>query len=116
MISGAAVSLYAAVAVASIVRIRVFVLYVLLAVTGACAAGYAGGVACLNVMGQLTERRTRQHRFVIEGKLFDPGRQGNDAVLPGSRAIRRCQGDGSDRHRGGAAEDRALGRIATRRA
>ena len=41
MISGAAVSLYAAVAVASIVRIRVFVLYVLLAVTGACAAGYA---------------------------------------------------------------------------
>ena len=41
MISGAAVSLYAAVAVASIVRIRVFVLYVLLAVAGACAAGYA---------------------------------------------------------------------------
>ena len=40
MISGAAVSLYAAVAVASIVRIRVFVLYVLLAVTGACVAGY----------------------------------------------------------------------------
>ena len=40
MISGAAVSLYAAVAVASIVRIRVFVLYVLLAVAGACAAGY----------------------------------------------------------------------------
>ena len=40
MISGAAVSLYAAVAVASIVRIRVFVLYVLLAVTGACTAGY----------------------------------------------------------------------------
>ena len=40
MISGAAVSLYAAVAVASIVRIRVFVLYVLLAVTGAGAAGY----------------------------------------------------------------------------
>ena len=41
MISGAAVSLYAAVAVASIVRIRVFMLYVLLAVTGAGAAGYA---------------------------------------------------------------------------
>lgn len=41
MISGAAVSLYAAVAVASIVRIRVFMLYVLLAVTGACGAGYA---------------------------------------------------------------------------
>ena len=41
MISGAAVSLYAAVAVASIVRFRVFALYVLLAVTGACAAGYA---------------------------------------------------------------------------
>ena len=40
MISGAAVSLYAAVAVASIVRIRVFMLYVLLAVTGAGAAGY----------------------------------------------------------------------------
>ena len=40
MISGAAVSLYAAVAVASIVRMRVFVLYVLLAVTGACVAGY----------------------------------------------------------------------------
>ena len=40
MISGAAVSLYAAVAVASIVRIRVFALYVLLAVAGACMAGY----------------------------------------------------------------------------
>ena len=40
MISGAAVSLYAAVAVASIARIRVFVLYVLLAIVGACAAGY----------------------------------------------------------------------------
>ena len=40
MISGAAVSLYAAVAVASIVRLRVFVLYVLLAVVGAGAAGY----------------------------------------------------------------------------
>ena len=40
MISGAAVSLYAAVAVASIVRLRVFVLYVLLAIVGAGAAGY----------------------------------------------------------------------------
>ena len=40
MISGAAVSLYAAVAVASIVRLRVFALYVLLALAGACAAGY----------------------------------------------------------------------------
>ena len=40
MISGAAVSLYAAVAVVSIVRMRVFALYVLLAVTGACVAGY----------------------------------------------------------------------------
>ncbi len=41
MISGAAVSLYAAVAVVSIVRLRVFVLYVLLALAGACMAGYA---------------------------------------------------------------------------
>ena len=40
MISGAAVSLYAVVAVAAIVRARVFVLYVLLAMAGACAAGY----------------------------------------------------------------------------
>ena len=40
MISGAAVSLYATVAVASIVRVRVFVLYVLLAMVGAAAAGY----------------------------------------------------------------------------
>ena len=40
MISGAAVSLYAAVAVASIVRVRVFALYVLLALAGAGAAGY----------------------------------------------------------------------------
>ena len=40
MISGAAVSLYAAVAVASIVRARVFLLYILLAMSGACAAGY----------------------------------------------------------------------------
>ncbi|NIR28249.1 MAG: permease [Gammaproteobacteria bacterium] len=40
MVSGAAVSLYAAVAVASIVRTRVFMLYVVLAMVGACAAGY----------------------------------------------------------------------------
>jgi uncharacterized membrane protein YraQ (UPF0718 family) len=40
MVSGAAVSLYAAMAVVSIVRTRVFILYVLLAMTGACAAGY----------------------------------------------------------------------------
>lgn len=40
MISGAAVSLYAAVAVAAVVRLRVFVLYVALAVVGAIAAGY----------------------------------------------------------------------------
>jgi len=40
MVSGAAVSLYAAVAVASIVRLRVFALYVGLAMAGACAAGY----------------------------------------------------------------------------
>ena len=40
MISGAAVSLYVAVAVASIVRVRVFVLYVLIAMVGAGAAGY----------------------------------------------------------------------------
>ena len=40
MISGAAVSLYAAAAVVSIVRLRVFVLYVLLALIGACLAGY----------------------------------------------------------------------------
>ena len=40
MISGAAVSLYAAAAVVSIVRLRVFVLYVLLALVGACLAGY----------------------------------------------------------------------------
>ena len=40
MISGAAVSLYVAVAVASIVRVRVFVLYVLIAMVGAAAAGY----------------------------------------------------------------------------
>lgn len=41
MISGAAVSLYAAVAVAAIVRARVFALYVALAVLGAVVAGYA---------------------------------------------------------------------------
>ena len=43
MISGAAVSLYVAVAVASIVRVRVFVLYVLIAMVGAGAAGYVAG-------------------------------------------------------------------------
>lgn len=41
MIAGAAVSLYAAVAVAAIVRLRVFGLYVGLAVLGAMAAGWA---------------------------------------------------------------------------
>ncbi|MCE2457541.1 MAG: permease [Dehalococcoidia bacterium] len=41
MISGAAVSFYSAVAVAALVRIRVFILYVLLALLGACLAGYA---------------------------------------------------------------------------
>ncbi len=40
MISGAAVSFYAAAAVVSIVRPRVFVVYVLLALAGACLAGY----------------------------------------------------------------------------
>ena len=40
MISGAAISLYSAVAVAALVRARVFILYVLLAMSGACAAGY----------------------------------------------------------------------------
>ena len=40
MISGAAVSLYVAVAVVSLVRIRVFALYVLLAMVGAALAGY----------------------------------------------------------------------------
>ena len=40
MISGAAVSFYSAVAVAALVRVRVFVLYVLLAMSGACLAGY----------------------------------------------------------------------------
>lgn len=41
MIAGAAVSLYAAVAVAAIVRLRVFLLYLGLAVLGAMAAGWA---------------------------------------------------------------------------
>ncbi len=41
MVSGAAVSLYAAVAVAALVRPRVFALYVALAVAGAIAAGLA---------------------------------------------------------------------------
>ncbi len=40
MISGAAISLYSAVAVAAIVRARVFALYILLAMLGACVAGY----------------------------------------------------------------------------
>ena len=40
MISGAAVSLYAAAAVVSVVRPRVVALYVSLALTGACVAGY----------------------------------------------------------------------------
>lgn len=40
LISGAAVSLYAAIAVASLVRPRVFALYVALAVAGACISGY----------------------------------------------------------------------------
>ncbi|MDE0711115.1 MAG: permease [Rhodospirillales bacterium] len=44
MVSGAAVSLYVAVAVASIVRIRVFVLYVGIAMSGACAAGYVAAL------------------------------------------------------------------------
>lgn len=40
MISGAAISLYSAVAVAALVRTRVFILYILLAMLGACLAGY----------------------------------------------------------------------------
>lgn len=40
LISGAAVSLYAAIAVVSLVRPRVFLLYVALAVAGACISGY----------------------------------------------------------------------------
>lgn len=43
MIAGAAVSLYAAVAVAALVRLRVFILYVVLAVVGAIAAGCVAG-------------------------------------------------------------------------
>lgn len=39
LVSGAAVSLYAAVAVASLVRLRVFMLYIALAIVGACVAG-----------------------------------------------------------------------------
>ena len=42
MISGAAVSLYAAVAVAAVVRVRVFVLYVVLAMAGALRGGICG--------------------------------------------------------------------------
>lgn len=45
MISGAAVSLYAAAAVVALVRPRVFILYIALAVVGAVAAGYiAAGI------------------------------------------------------------------------
>ncbi|MDZ7828753.1 MAG: permease [Halofilum sp. (in: g-proteobacteria)] len=40
LVSGAAVSLYAAVAVVSLVRFRIFVLYVGLAMLGACTSGY----------------------------------------------------------------------------
>ena len=40
MISGAAISFYSSVAVAALVRTRVFILYVLLAILGACLAGY----------------------------------------------------------------------------
>lgn len=40
MISGAAVSFYSAVAVAAIMHVRVFILYVVLAMLGACLAGY----------------------------------------------------------------------------
>lgn len=40
LISGAAVSLYALVAVISLVRLRVIVLYLCLAIAGACASGY----------------------------------------------------------------------------
>ena len=40
MISGAAISLYSAVAVAALVRVRVFILYIVLALFGACLAGY----------------------------------------------------------------------------
>jgi len=40
LVSGAAVSLYAAVAVISLVRFRIFILYVGLAMAGACVSGY----------------------------------------------------------------------------
>lgn len=40
LVSGAAISLYAAIAVISLVRLRVFVLYVALAMAGACLSGY----------------------------------------------------------------------------
>ena len=44
MISGAAISFNSAVAVAALVRTRVFILYVLLAILGACLAGYAANL------------------------------------------------------------------------
>ena len=44
MVSGAAISLYAAVAVISVVRARVFALYVVLALLGACMVGYAANL------------------------------------------------------------------------
>ena len=44
MISGAAISFYSAVAVAALVRTRVFILYVLLAILGACLAGYTANL------------------------------------------------------------------------
>ena len=56
MISGATVSLYVAVAVSSIVRIRVFVLYVAIAMSGACATGH---VAAWIVQSLLHARRAR---------------------------------------------------------
>jgi uncharacterized membrane protein YraQ (UPF0718 family) len=51
LISGAAVSLYALVAVISLVRVRVLVLYIAMAVLGACLAGYSlewlGGIIAI---------------------------------------------------------------------
>lgn len=44
LVSGAAVSLYAAVAVISLVRFRIFGLYVALAMAGACVSGYAANL------------------------------------------------------------------------
>ncbi len=44
MVSGAAISLYAAVAVVSVVRTRVFALYVILALIGATMVGYAANL------------------------------------------------------------------------